>query len=240
MKLYGFSAIAAAAASLLSIASPALAQSSPDVVSRSKSLVPSPPWAKGDQVGMANTLGPGTWMRCAQHLTNAKSRTYEVSHVRSNTMPVSPFGVPLKYKFRATASVPFSKHAFNGEQVTSGEPGAQGTQMDALGHFAFLGEMWKGKGAIPVDTATYYGGFKQSQVKPSAASPLLKLGIENVPPIITSAVLLDAKTHLGGGAPMKPGQLVTTKDIEAMIKAHAVKILSDIGTTFLIFITTPP
>ncbi|MBT5177511.1 MAG: hypothetical protein HOH80_13055, partial [Rhodospirillaceae bacterium] len=124
--------------------SPAQAQSNRDVVAKSKSLVPSPPWAKGDQVGMANTLGPGTWMRCAAHLTNPKSKTYEVSHVRSNTMPGSPFGVPLKYKFRPTASVPYSKHAFNGEQVTSGEPGAQGTQMDALGHFAFLGEMWKG------------------------------------------------------------------------------------------------
>ncbi|MBT4116879.1 MAG: cyclase family protein [Rhodospirillaceae bacterium] len=202
--------------------SPAQAQSNRDVVAKSKSLVPSPPWAKGDQVGMANTLGPGTWMRCAAHLTNPKSKTYEVSHVRSNTMPGSPFGVPLKYKFRPTASVPYSKHAFNGEQVTSGEPGAQGTQMDALGHFAFLGEMWKGKGAIPVDTASYYGGFKQSDVKPTPASPLMKLGIENVPPIITSAVLLNAKTHLGGGQAMKPGQMVTTKDIEAMIKAQGL------------------
>jgi len=198
------------------------AQSNPDVVAKSKSMVPSPPWARGDQVGMANTLGVGTWMRCAQHLTNPKSRTYEVSHVRSNTMPASPFGVPLKYQFRPTASVPYSLHAFNGEQVTSGEPGAQGTQMDALGHFAYLGKMWKGEGAIPVDTASYYGGYKQSDVKPSADSPLLKLGIENVPPIITSGLLLDAKTHLGGGSAMKPGQLVTTADIEAMIKAQGL------------------
>jgi len=162
MKLRIFSAAAAMAAGTLLSASMVQAQSNPDVVAKSKSMVPTPPWAKGDQVGMANTLGPGTWMRCAQHLTNAKSKTYEVSHVRSNTMPASPFGVPLKYQFRPTASVPFSKHAFNGEQVTSGEPGAQGTQMDALGHFAFLDQMWKGEGAIPVDTATYYGGYKQS------------------------------------------------------------------------------
>ena len=67
-------------------------------------------------------------------------------------MPGSPFGVPLKYKYRPTASVPFSKHAFNGEQIESGEPAAQGTQMDALGHFAYLQEMWKGKGDIPVNT----------------------------------------------------------------------------------------
>ena len=102
MKLYGFTGavgFAAVAAGILFSISPAEAQSNRDVVSKSKSLVPSPPWAKGDQLGMANTLGPGTWMRCAQHLNNANSKTYEVSHIRSNTMPASPFGVPLKYTF---------------------------------------------------------------------------------------------------------------------------------------------
>ncbi|MFP6774216.1 MAG: cyclase family protein [Alphaproteobacteria bacterium] len=217
-----FVAMMVATACLLSLATAASAQSHRDVVAKSKSMVPSPPWSKGDQVGMANTLGLGTWMRCAQHLTNAKSRSYEVSHLRSNTMPLSPFGVPLKYKFRPTASVPYSKHAFNGEHLESGEPGAQGTQMDALGHFAYLENMWKGEGAIPVDTASYYGGYKQGDVKPNAASPLLKLGIENVPPIITSAVLLDAKSHLGGGKAMQPGQLVTTADIEAMLAAQGL------------------
>ena len=177
---------------------PAIAKSDRDIVNRSKTMVPMPPWPRGDQVGMANTLGPGTWMRCAAHLSNPRSKSYEISHVRSNSMPGSPFGVPLKYKYRPTASVPYSKHAFNGEQILSGEPAAQGTQMDALGHFAYLEKMWKGKGEIPVDTARYYGGYKQQDVKPSAESPLLKLGVENVPPIVTSALLLDAKSHLGG------------------------------------------
>ena len=29
-----------------------------EIVNRSKTMVPMPPWPKGDQVGMANTLGP--------------------------------------------------------------------------------------------------------------------------------------------------------------------------------------
>ena len=204
---------------VLLLASGAFAQSTDHeaAVERSKSLVPSPPWPAGDEVGMANTLGAGTWMRCGYHLTKANAKHYELSHIRSNTMPASPFGVPLKYDFRPTASVPFSMHAFNGEQVVSGEPGAQGTQMDALGHFAVLGELWKGEGPIPVDDAKYYGGYTQQQVKPTSDSPLLRLGIDKVPPIVTSAVLLDAKTHLGGGEPMKAGQVVTAKDIEDMI-----------------------
>ena len=192
------------------------------VVEKSKSMTPKPPWGQGDERGMANALGAGTWQRCAYHITKPGAKSYEISHVRSNSMPASPFGVPLKYKFRASAGVPYSLHGFNGEQVVSGEPGAQGTQMDALGHFGYLPEMWKGKGPLPADKLKYYGGYNQAQVKPPASSPLLKLGIEKVPPIVTSAVLLDARAHLGGGQPMKDGQLITTKDIQDMIQAQGL------------------
>ena len=46
---------------------------------------------------------------------------------------------------------------------------------------------------LPADQALYYGGYTQKDVKPTPDSPLLKLGMDKVPPIITSAVLLDAK-----------------------------------------------
>ena len=59
-------------------------------------------------------------------------------------------------------------------------------------------------------------------MKPTPDSPLQKLGIEKVPPIVTTAVLLDAKTHLGKGKPMEAGALVTAKDIEAMLKAQGL------------------
>src|ERR1700754_4878244 len=95
-----------------------------------------PPWPAGDEIGMANTLGPSTWQRCAPQLANANAKSYELSFVRSNTMPQSPFGTPLKEKFNPPVGIPMTKHAFNGDQVVSGEPGAQGTQMDAIGHFA--------------------------------------------------------------------------------------------------------
>lgn len=192
-------------------------------VEQSKSKVAMPPWAAGDQRGMGNTQGAGTWQRCAFHLSQPGAKSYEISHVRSNTMPGSPFGVPLKYKFRPTASIPGTKHGFNGEMVTSGEPGAQGTQMDAIGHFAYMDEPWDGKGGgPPADKMKYYGGYTQKDVKPTPGSPLLKLGIENVPPIVTTSVLLDARAHLGGGKAMTDGQLITAKDIEAMIQAQGL------------------
>ena len=216
--------IAAIAAAAMLTALPAAAelQGQGAAVERSKALTPTPPWPAGDERGMANTLGAGTWQRCAFHLAQAGARPYEVSHVRSNTMPQSPFGVPLNYEYTPTKSIPFSKHAFNDEVLKLGQPSAQGTQMDALGHFAHLPELWKGKGPVPADKAGYYGGYTQKDVKPTPSSSLLKLGIDKVPPIVTSAVLLDARTHLGGGQPMKDGEVITAKDIEVMIEAQGL------------------
>ncbi|MDH5738074.1 MAG: cyclase family protein, partial [Gammaproteobacteria bacterium] len=53
--------------------------------------------------------------------------------------------------------------------------------------------------------------------------PLLKLGIDKVPPIITSAVLLDARATIGKGKALKPGYAITSQDIKAMIKAQGLE-----------------
>jgi kynurenine formamidase len=182
-----------------------------------------PPWPAGDEIGMANTLGPATWQRCATQLANPKAKSYELSFLRSNTMPQSPFAVPLRENAKPTVGIQGTRHAFNTDEVVSGDPGQQGTQMDALGHFAVLPQPWDGKSEFPSGGATYYGGYKQGDVKPTPDSPLQKLGIDKVPPIVTTAVLLDAKAHLGRGNAMQPGQLVTAADIEAMLKAQGLE-----------------
>jgi kynurenine formamidase len=179
-------------------------------------------WPAGDEIGMANNLGTTTWQRCAPLLANPQAKSYEISYIRSNTMPQSPFGKQLVDKYRATVGIPGTRHAFNGEETVSGEPGAQGTQFDALGHFAVLPEPWDGKSEFPSDRAVYYGGYTQQQVKPAPDVPLQKLGVEKVPPIITTAILLDAKTYLGKGQAMQPGAVVTAADIEAMLNAQGL------------------
>jgi kynurenine formamidase len=185
--------------------------------------VPTPPWAAGDERGMANQIGPATLQRCAWHMGQPNARAYEVSHVRSNSMPLSPFTGPFEQKPKATASIPGTAHAFNSETFNEGaEPSQQGTQIDALGHFAVLPSPWDGKPPIPVDGARYYGGYTQQDVKPSSDSPLLKLGIDKVPPLISSAVLLDAKAHVGNGRPMAAGELVTAQHIRDMLKAQGL------------------
>jgi len=194
----------------------------PEVLERAAALTPLGPWPDGDQMGMGNTQGPGTWMRCAAHMTAPGAKLYELSHIRSNDMPQSPFGVPLVYEYRPTVGIPGTRHAFNGEQIVSGEPGAQGTQMDALGHFAQLAEAWNGEGDFPAGGAIYYGDRPQSEVKPTPDSPLQALGIEQAAPIVTSAVLLDAAAYKNGGAPLEPGTLVNAADISAMLDAQGL------------------
>ena len=185
--------------------------------------VPAPPWPAGDERGMANQIGPATLQRCAWHMALPGARAYEVSQIRSNTMPLSPFSGPFEQKPKPTAGLPGTAHAFNSETFNEGaEPSQQGTQMDALGHFAVLPAPWDGKPPLPADGARYYGGHMQKDVKPTSDSPLLKLGIEKVPPLLTSAVLLDARAYVGNGQPMAAGELVTAQHITAMLKAQGL------------------
>ena len=204
-------------------AAPAAGVEPDKVLRQSQKRVPAPPWGTGDERGMANAIGPGTWSRCAWHMAQPGAKSYELSYVRSNTMPKSPFSGPYVQKYKPTSSIPGTVHAFNGEELEAGaEPGQQATQMDPLGHFGYLKQPWDGKPPIPVDQATYYGGWSQKEVKPTPDSPLLKLGMEKAPPLVTTAVLLDAKTHVGGGQPMKAGEAVSAKHIQEMLKAQGL------------------
>jgi kynurenine formamidase len=170
---------------------------------------------------MANQIGPATYARCAWHMQQPDARAYELSQLRSNTMPLSPFAGPYAVKPKATSGIPGSTHAFNSETLNEGaEHGQQGTQIDALGHFAVLKQPWDGNSPLPLDGAAYYGGLPQNEVKPAPDSPLLKLGIDKIPPIITSAVLLDAKAYKK--AALKAGELVTAADIQGMLKAQGL------------------
>ena len=40
--------------------------------------------------GMTNLLGADTYMRCSKHLQNPDAKTYELSYMRTKSMPLSP------------------------------------------------------------------------------------------------------------------------------------------------------
>jgi kynurenine formamidase len=139
-------------------------------------------------------------------------------------MPLSPFAGPLERTYLPSGSLPGTLQVFNMDVLNeNANPGQQGTQIDALGHFAYLDEVWDGTSPLATEGAHYYGGRTQKEVKPTPDSPLLELGMEKVPPIVTTAVLLDAKTHVGGGEPMEAGETVTPQHIEAILKAQGLE-----------------
>jgi kynurenine formamidase len=183
-------------------------------------IVPTPGpagWGPTDERGNGNTQSYGTRLRCAAHLADPLARVYELSHEISPTMPQNIFSVaPIDIDFVPTNGVPFTSQIGNGE-VVSGEIGQQGTQMDAIGHFGVLPSPWLPfvDPTPPVAGAHYYNGFTQAQVKPDPNGPLALLGIENAPPILTTAVVLDAEELLG--APMEAGDLVTAEMIDDML-----------------------
>jgi kynurenine formamidase len=180
--------------------------------------------AAGNEMGMARELGTATWGRCAEQLGNPRARMYELSYVRSATMPLSPFAGPYAPKHLPTSGLPGSSQVFNMDVMNdNANPAQQGTQMDALGHFAYLDKPWDGTGSTPVERAHYYGGFTQREVKPTPDSPLLKLGMEKAPPIVTTAILLDARKHVGRGKAMGPGEVVTPQHIEGMLQAQGLQ-----------------
>jgi kynurenine formamidase len=211
-----------AVAALAAVGAAAGAAEPANLIALSKKS-PAPPWPAGDERGMANTLGAATNQRCAWHMAQPGAKTYEASHVRSNSMPRSPFAAPTTVKPKPTSGVPFSAHAFNSEVYEAGaEPGQQGTQIDAIGHFASIKGPWDPKNPFPADEARYYGGYTQKDVKPTPDSPLLKLGLDKMPPLVTTAVVLDARAQVGKGKALADGQLVTADDVRAMLKAQGL------------------
>ena len=174
--------------------------------------------------GMTNLLGVDTNLRCSQQMSNPKAKTYELSYKRTASMPLSPFAGEYKPKFLPEIPWAGSRQVFTMDVLNENvNDGNQGTQMDALGHFGYTDEVWNGDGEADLSSLKYFGELNGKEVKPTPGSPLKKLGIESVPPIITTAVFLDVRKHIFNGKAMKAGEYVTVQHIEDTIKKSNVK-----------------
>lgn len=182
----------------------------------SGAAVQRPPWPSGDEHGMGNIMGPETWMRCSPYLGDPHAKCYELSHELSGTMPMSPFANPLTFQPRPTRGMRNAIHSSNMDKIT-GDIGAQGTHIDALGHFGWVPDAWDGTSEFPVEQSRYYGGFGQAEVKPTPETLLQRLGADKLQPIVTTGVLLDARSYLGGGEVLDPGAEITAQDIAGML-----------------------
>jgi len=175
------------------------------------------------QRGMTNLLGADTYMRCSKHLQNPTAKTYELSYLRTKTMPLSPFAGNYEPKFLPISAMPNTLQIFTMDVLNNDvNDGNQGTQMDALGHFGHLESPWDGESELDISDASFFNGFKGEEVKPSNDSPLLKLGIETVPPIITSAIMIDVKKYAFGGKSMGAGEFITVEDFKKSIAKSSI------------------
>jgi kynurenine formamidase len=52
---------------------------------------------------------------------------------------------------------------------------------------------------------------------------LERLGVDKIPPIVTTALLLDARAHIGRGAILAPGTEVTARHIDAMLDGQGLR-----------------
>ena len=176
------------------------------------------------QRGMTNLLGIETNMRCSEQMSNPNAKTYELSYKRTSSMPLSPFAGEYKPKFLPEIPWAGSRQVFTMDVLNENvNDGNQGTQMDALGHFGYTDEVWDGEGEADLSSLKYFGKLDGKTVKPTPESPLKKLGIESVPPIITTAVFLDVRKHIFGGKAMKAGDYVTVQHIEDTIAKSNIK-----------------
>ena len=176
------------------------------------------------QRGMTNLLGIDTNLRCSQQMSNPKAKTYELSYKRTASMPLSPFAGEYKPKFLPEVPWAGSRQVFTMDVLNENvNDGNQGTQMDALGHFGYTDKVWNGEGEADLSSLKYFGEIDGKEVKPTPDSPLKKLGIESVPPIITTAVFLDVRKHIFRGKAMNAGEYVTVKHVEDTIAKSRIK-----------------
>ena len=177
-----------------------------------------------DQRGMTKLLGTETTLRCAEQMMQPGAKTYELSYERTGTMPKSPFAGEYKPKFLPELGWPGSVHIYTMDVLNADvNDGNQGTQMDALGHFGYVDEVWNGEGELDTSKIKYFNELTTDEVKPTPESPLQKLGIETVPPIVTTAVLIDVRKHIFNGVAMDAGQYVTVDHVKKTIAKSSLK-----------------
>ena len=161
---------------------------------------------------MANTLGPATWKRCAP--LSRQSATRSPTSCRSSALQhhaAVAVRDAAQENAKPTVGIPGTVHAFNTDETVSGDPGQQGTQMDALGHFAVLPEKWDGKGEFPPAGAKYYGGYHAERGQAHAGLAVAEARHRQGAADRHHRGAARRQGHLGKGKAMEPGALVTAR-----------------------------
>jgi kynurenine formamidase len=175
--------------------------------------VPASPWGADDQAGAANRL---TQDLIVQALRMARTgRIFDLSFPVSMQAPTHP--VYLTPYFICLNHQPWASARYEREVTgaTNDIGWAQerieldmhtGTHVDALGHATVAGRAFNNLPLLDV-----YGNWG-----------LLKLGIENLPPVLTRGVLADVAGYRE--TDMKPGDAITADELQRVLKAEQVEV----------------
>jgi kynurenine formamidase len=184
-------------------ASVAMALATSVVLGQSDRWYPSR-WGADDQRGAANRLTPAKVLEAKDLIK--QGTVYQLGHVYESGMPM--FGT-RHYSLRIPQAfaMPGRNQAVYHDEVISGELGQIGTQFDGLGHLG-IGDL-------------FYNGNRRSEF--AQAEGLMRLGIENVGPIVTRGVLIDV-ARFKGVEQLQGGYEITLADVQGALQRERVEI----------------
>ena len=161
-------------------------------------------WGADDQRGAANRLTPAKVLEARELIK--QGRIYPLGRVYESGMPM--FGT-RHYSLRIPQAftIAGSNHATYHDEIISGELGQIGTQFDGLGHMG-IGDLF------------YNGNNRADFAKPEG---LVKLGIENVGPIMTRGILIDVAAYKGV-AQLESSYEITPADLQGALKRENLEI----------------
>jgi kynurenine formamidase len=161
-------------------------------------------WGADDQRGAANRLTPAKVLEAKDLIK--QGTVYQLGHVYESGMPM--FGT-RHYSLRIPQAfaMPGRNQAVYHDELISGELGQIGTQFDGLGHLG-IGDL-------------FYNGNRRSEF--AQAEGLMRLGIENVGPIVTRGVLIDV-ARFKGVQQLQGGYEITLADVQGALQRERVEI----------------
>jgi kynurenine formamidase len=174
--------------------------------------VPKSPWGELDQLGAANRISSIS-IRSALAMVR-EGQVFDLSQDIHRSSPRAPLD-QSPYTLSMWVHPSVSQRSFERAGATNGIGFAiervemdlhTGTHIDALGHCVMGDRLFNGYAVA--DFAENWG--------------LTRLGVENLPPLITRGVLVDCVS--GRGSPLEPGEPITRDDLSAYVEEHGIEI----------------
>ncbi len=170
-------------------------------------------WGAGDQAGASNMMSPQKVLEAVSLIKSGKvyslGRTYEAGMPFFGTrgwnlkIPSAPFYGPAgRNKLIAN------------EEYLCAEIGQVGTQFDGLSHIGV-----ETKGAHDNSGKLYYNGFNATEVH--GAFGMKKLGVEQVKPFVTRAIIFDVKGLKGRN--LERGEEISAQDLKDALKRQQMR-----------------